>query len=83
MGSENIIADTAKEETTRQTIILVFSVLGTAGMLYVLRKFDRPDAGRTIKMAGALKVKRFANKQVDFWQNIADKAATTYQRERL
>lgn len=81
-GGDRIIVDTAKEETTRQTIILVFSLVGTAGVVYLMRKLDQPEFGRTAKMMTALAVKRFANKRAEWWQDIADKAATVYNRER-
>lgn len=79
---KSVIVETAKEETTRQTIILVFSVIGAAASLYVMRKFDQPEAGRIAKMASALAVKRFANKRANWWQDVADKAATIYNREK-
>lgn len=82
MREKSIVVETAKEETTRQTIILVFSVAGAAASLYILRKFDQPNAGRIAKMTAALAVKRFANKRANWWQDIADKAATMYNREK-
>lgn len=79
---KSVIVETAKEETTRQTIILVFSVVGAAASIYVMRKFDQPESGRFIKMTSALAVKRFANRCANWWQDVADKAATVYNRER-
>ncbi len=80
--SESIVAETAKEETTRQTIILAFSVAGAVALVFVARTLDNPDFGRSMKMGGALALKRFAAGQVDWWQSIADKAGTVYNREK-
>lgn len=80
--SDETLADVAKKETARQTVILAFSVVGALAMMYVMRKANEPDAFRTFKMGSALKVKRFAQKRADWWQDVADKAATAYQRER-
>lgn len=44
----------------------------------VQRAASKPDFGRLFMMKRAWTVKRFANLQVDMWQGIADKAATTY-----
>ena len=77
------VKETAKRETARQAVILIFSVVGSVAMVYLARKTSDPDLFRTVKMAGALKVKRVAQRQVDWWQDVADRAATVYQRERL
>lgn len=76
------IAEIAARESTRQTVILIFGLLGTAGTVIVMRYLSGPDAIRVLKMNAALKFKRYAQRQVDFWQLLADKAATIYQRER-
>ena len=76
------VSEIAKEETTRQAIIVTFTVLGTVGIAYFMRKVDEPNIEQHTKMIVALAVKRFANKNVDFWQRVADKAATVYNRER-
>lgn len=73
---------TISDETKRQIVILAFSVIGTVvtvGLFYYLTK---PDTFKTLKMRAALTLKRVAQKQVDTWQDLADKAATMYNRER-
>lgn len=82
MTSKTVVADVAKEETTRQAIILAFSLAGTVAIVYVMRMIEQPDYARIVKMSSALAVKRFAGKNVDFWQSVSDKAATVYNRER-
>jgi len=72
---------TAVEETKRQVIILVFSAVGTVVTVYLVYKFSRPDSFRELRMRTALRVKHFAQKQADYWQKIADDAATMYHKE--
>jgi hypothetical protein len=79
MVEQETTTEVAKKETVKQSIILVFTVASAAIMVYVMT----PDAFRTTKMALALQTKRFAQKRVDYWQGIADKAATWYNRERM
>jgi hypothetical protein len=80
--SDETIGEVVVLETTRQTVILVFSLVGTVLMLYAYAKFAEPDAFRRVKTATALWAKRYAQKRVDWWQRIADKAATIYNIER-
>lgn len=80
--TDDTVRDVAKREATRQAIILVFSIAGTIGSVYLVKKFTEPDTGKTLKMMTALHVKRFAGRNVDFWQRIADRAATAYNREK-
>lgn len=70
------------EETKRQTVILVFSTIGTLVTVYLIYEFSKPDAFKTLKMKMALQLKRFSQSQVDWWQRQADNAATMYNRER-
>lgn len=83
MSQTESVPDVAKRETVRQAVILVFSLAGAIGTLYVVQRFSEPDAFRTVKMELALKVKRMAQKRADWWQNLADKAASTYNREKM
>ncbi len=76
------VSEIVKEESTRQTIILAFSLAGTIGMFYLARHMDEPEFGRELKMKTALYVKRFANNRADFWGHVAAKAATVYNREK-
>lgn len=71
-----------KDETKRQTVILIFSAIGTVVTIYLVYYFTKPDAFKLLKMKLALETKRWATKQVDWWQHIADEAATIYNRER-
>lgn len=76
------VVDIAKEETVRQTVILGFSLVGTVIMVYLMRKANDPDVFRTAKMASALRLKRIAQRQAVWWEDLAEKAATVYQKER-
>lgn len=71
-----------KREIKRQTVVLLFSLAGALITVYVMRKMNEPDFGRTLKMSAALKVKHFASAQVDWWQGVADRASTIYNREK-
>lgn len=82
MTQSETVTEVAKRETTRQTIILVFSLAGVLGTLYIAQRFSEPDAFRTAKMQLALKAKRVAQHRADWWQDKADKAATVYNREK-
>lgn len=75
--------DVARTETTRQLIILVFSVAGAVASVAAVRHFSDPDLGRYYKMLFALRVKRFADRQSDFWDRLAIRAATLYNAEKL
>ncbi len=72
-----------KEETQRQVVILVFSLVGTVITVYIVYQMSRPDAFKTLKMRVALTAKRVAQSQVDWWQKQADNAATAYNKEKL
>lgn len=52
-------------------------------MLYVAKKLMQPDVARTLKMRGALMVKRVADRQVDTWGKLSRSAATAYQKARV
>lgn len=75
---EETTRDIAKRESVRQAVIMVFSV-ATVCVVYTL---SDPDAMRAIRMRAALATKRFAQRQADWWQDVADKAATVYNKER-
>jgi hypothetical protein len=77
------VGDVAKTETTRQTIILVFGVLGTVTTIYVARKMQDADAMSTFRMWTALTVKRWADKQADRFSRLAAHMATVYNGEKL
>jgi hypothetical protein len=74
--------DTVMREIKRQTVALVFSVAGALITVYVMRRMHDPDFGRTAKMWAALQVKQLADKQVHWWQDIADRATFVYDQEK-
>lgn len=62
-----------------QLVELAFAV----GTLYLLKKMHGPDAFRTLRMRGALLMKRFADNQANMWSAVSTHAATSYQKARL
>lgn len=71
-----------KDEAQRQIVILIFSAIGTVVTIYLIYEFSKPDAFKELKMRWALKFKRIAQSQVDWWQARADDAATMYNKEK-
>jgi hypothetical protein len=71
-----------RDEAQRQAVILLFSAAGAVVTILIVYHFSNPDALKTLKMSALLRVKRFAQKQVDRWQELADKTATLYNREK-
>lgn len=64
-------------------LILIREAAGLAGFLvtlYVMKFVMRPDSIRGLRMKGALLTKRVAQAQADAWQNVANRAATTYHK---
>lgn len=76
------VGDVAKEEMTRQLIILGFSVVGIFATVWVMQGLSDPDTFRTVRMGTALWAKRAFQEQADKFQEWADKAATAYNREK-
>lgn len=74
--------DTVTREIKRQMVVLAFSVAGALITVYVMRRLDDPDFARTAKMRAALQVKQFAEKRVQWWQDIADRATFVYDQEK-
>lgn len=74
--------DTVRREIKRQTVVLVFSIAGAWATVYVMRRFNDPDFGRTAKMWTALKIKQLAEQQVHWWKDIADRATFVYDQEK-
>lgn len=65
---------------------IVQNVVYVAGMILlavVTKKVMQPDFGRTLKMRGALVVKKTADAQVKHWEHVAASAATAYQKARI
>jgi hypothetical protein len=72
--------DIVKEETAKQTVILVFTVVGTIiGAYATYLTLDR-TAARAARMRATLVVKRVAQAVADKVQSVADAAATEYNR---
>lgn len=64
-------------------IQVVVQIAGVLIMVGLVKWLMRPDAVRTIKMGTALKVKKFADSQVESWQLVAGKAANAYNKARV
>lgn len=77
------VREVLKDESTRQAVILVFGVVGAVVTVYAIRYAQDESLQRETKMRTALKVKRYAQKRADYWQKLADEAATEYNREKL
>lgn len=76
------VTGVAKEEITRQTVILIFSIAGVAATVWVMQGLGNPDTFRTLKMAGSLWLKRQCQREADRWQRWADDAGSAYNREK-
>jgi len=68
----------AGKEAMRQTIALIFSLVGTAATVVIVRYAANPDAFRELRMRIALHGKRWAQREADRWQSMADRCATWY-----
>lgn len=72
--------ETARDKLIKE-LITVGSFLVTA---YITRKvLNNPDFGRAFQMRTALVMKRVADSQVKAWENVATRAANTYQKARI
>lgn len=76
------VSEVAKEEMTRQMVILVFSIAGVCATVWVMQGLSDPDTFRTVRMGTALAAKRKFQEWSDRMQEWADKAATAYNREK-
>lgn len=76
------VTQVVKEESARQTVILVFSAVGIVVSIVILQAVGNADNVRTFKMGSALFVKRICQKGADKLQDWADTAATAYNREK-
>lgn len=74
--------DAAKVEAAKQAVIFGFAIVTTIVAVLVERDARDPDAGRTARMWFYLEAKRLARWQADWWERIADKMATNYNREK-
>lgn len=74
--------EVAKQEATRQAVILIFSIASVAATVWIMQSLSDPDVFRTVRMGVALWIKRAAQKEADRFQTLADKAATAYNRDK-
>lgn len=77
------VGDIVKNESTRQAVILVFSVAGAIATVAAMRGMQNPDLMSYYRMWWALKTKRFADRQVDFWGGVSAQAANRYNSEKM
>lgn len=70
------------EDVSKQVTHLAIQILGIVVLAIVSVKVQRaaakPDFGRTFAMKKVWTVKRFADGQVRFWQDVAGNAANKY-----
>lgn len=78
MTDESIVV----EETKRQTVILLYSAVGTLVTMWIITNMTTPDAWDTAKMKISLALKKFAMKRADFWLGVTDRADRFYERNR-
>jgi len=69
--SENV-SEVVKAETARQTVILIFGVVGVVAMGVASYWVTDEAAWEQAQMKALLTAKKYANRRVEFW---ADKAA--------
>lgn len=72
-----------KEETARQSVILIFSVAGAVLTVAAMKMLNDPDGWKTVKMATARGIESLAQRQAERWANLADRASRWYDREKL
>lgn len=66
-----------------QAIRIAFAVGGVVAIIYIQRKLSGPDVFSHAHARTALAIKRFAQIRADYWQEVADNAASSYQRSRI
>lgn len=77
------VGSVVRVESARQTVILVFGLVGSIMTVYIVRKLNDPDALSTFKMWGALTVKRWADRQSARFARLATHMANVYNGEKL
>lgn len=70
----------AGREAVRQTVALVFGLVGTIATVVIVRYATRPDMVRDLSMRCALRGKRLAQREADRWQAWADWCASRYNK---
>lgn len=76
------VKEVLQEETTRQTVILIFGIAGAIATVTISRMAMEPDQWRTVKMAVAKTVYRHCRKGALTLMDIAAKADEIYERNR-
>lgn len=71
------------KEVKNALIQNVIYVTGMVALALITKKVMQPDFGRTLRMRGALAIKRTADAQVKSWERVAATAATAYQKARV
>lgn len=69
-------------EIKKQSVILVFAVLGAVLVATIGTMETDPSARHRVVMRSALAVKRFAQWNADMWGDLALNAGTVYNRYR-
>lgn len=70
-----------KDEIGKQTVIFLFGVAGTLVTFWISELMTDADQIREFKMRTALRVKRIAGWQLEFWEGVSAKAANYYHKE--
>ena len=70
-------------EVKKQTVILAFEVVGTVMILWITFMGHDAASRQRFVMTSALRVKRFAQWNAHMWEDLAERAATVYNRNRM
>ena len=81
--SEDKTDSVAVQEAKKQTVILAFSIVGAVILVSIASLEHDAAARQRFVMHSALCVKRIAQANADWWQSVAAKAATVYNRNRM
>jgi len=73
---------TARQEIVKQTVILVFSLAGTVGTIFLMRYLNNPDFLRENKMRLALAGQQFCSRQAHWWDAKSKWFVARYDEER-
>lgn len=74
--------DVVTEETSRQTVILLFTLATIVLSAWVIEEYASVDSLKHLKMKTLLRTKRTMQRLADWSQKVADNAATAYQKQR-
>lgn len=73
----------AVTEVKKQTVILAFEIVGTVAVLWITFMGHDQASRQRFVMTSALRVKRFAQWNANMWEEVAARAATVYNRNRM